>query len=308
MSTFIPARPAGLAATAGDAPAAVMPTPGFTVEWEHANDLALHDTKRSVVRVQRKDTGATVATKTVEGTFTSTLLDGLETGVTYQVAVKACNDGNRCSAFTPEVETTARKGQKPFSRLFTELQQIKSAIQGAPCLKADVPFDPSLGPGTPGGFEDPTPSFAPSCPGDLPVGRLSLGHAVVHARAGRAASVALRWRDLHLVEVRLLRSGRALATLRFDQDRGKITLAPGTRRGGRSLASGHSGTLSARGVRVRLASDAVKGSGPAGRDVRLRFKVMLPRSAGHSVVVAVGASDDAGQTQPAVPAGLIKVR
>ena len=120
VSTFIPARPVGVAATAGDAPAAVMPTPGFTVEWEHANDFALHDTQRSVVRVRRKDTGATVATRTVEGTFTSTLLDGLETGVTYRVAVKACNDGNRCSAFTPEVETTARKGQKPFSRLFTE--------------------------------------------------------------------------------------------------------------------------------------------------------------------------------------------
>ena len=134
------------------------------------------------------------------------------------------------------------------------------------------------------------------------------GRARADGTGGLRRAPPPRWRDLHLVEVRLLRSGRALATLRFDQDRGRITLAPGTRRGGRSLAAGHSGTLSARGVRVRLASDAVKGSGPAGRDVRLRFKALLPRSAGQSVVVAVGASDDAGQTQPAVPAGLIKVR
>jgi hypothetical protein len=310
VSTFVPARPVNLAASAGDAPAAVLPTPGFTVEWEHANDLALHDTQRSVVRVQRKDTGATVATKTVEGTFTSTLVDGLETGVTYQVAVKACNDGNRCSAYTPEVETTARKGSKPFSGLFFELQQIKRAIQGVPCLKTAVPFDPGLGPATPGGFEDLTPSFVPSCPGDLPVGRLSLSHAVVHARKGRAATVALRWRaprrwrDLHLVEIRFMKAGRAVASLRFDQDRQRITLAPGTRRHGKSLATGRSGTLRARGVRVRLAKDAVKGSGPAGRDVRLRFKVRPARS----VVVAVGASDDAGQRQPPVPAGLIRVR
>ena len=314
VSTFIPARPVGLSATAGDAPAAVMPTPGFTVEWAHANDLALHDTTHSVVRVQRKDTGATVATRTVEGTFTSTVVDDLQSGVTYQVAVKACNDGNRCSAFTPEVETTAQKGQSPFKGLFAELQKIKIQVRGVPCLRAAIPFDPSLGPDTPGGFEDPTPSFVPSCPDDLPVGRLSLTHAVVHARTGHAATIELRWRaprrwrDLHVVEVRLLRSGRALASLRFNQDRGRIALAPGTRRHGRSLAVGRSGRLSARGVRVILGQGAVKGSGPAGRDVRLRFKARLPRSAGRSVVVAVGASDDAGQVQPPVPAGLIRVR
>jgi hypothetical protein len=309
VSTFVPARPVGLEATPGDAPAAVMPTPGFTVAWEHANDFALHDTQRSVVRVRRKDTGATVATKTVEGTFTSTLVDDLQAGVTYLVAVKACNDGDRCSSFTPEVETTAKKGQKPFSGLAAELQQIKTAVKGVPCARTPIPFDPSLGPELPG-FEDLTPSFIPSCPGDLPVGRLKLSRGVVQARAGRAATIALRWRaprrwrDLHVVEVRFMRAGRTLASLRFDQDRGRIALAPGTRRHGRSLAAGRAGTLRARGIRVRLAADAVKGSGPAGRDVRLRLKVRLSRSA----VLAVGASDDAGQAQPPVPAGLIRVR
>ncbi len=61
-------------------------------------------------------------------------------------------------------------------------------------------------------------------------------------------------------------------------------------------------------MKVLLAKDAVKGSGPRGRSVRLRFRVVLPRSARPNVVLAIGASDDTGQVQGPVPGGLIRVR
>ncbi len=183
-----------LAVVAGDAPAAVMPTPGFSVSWEHADQFALHDTRRSVVRVRRKDNGSVVQTRTVEGRFTSTVIKDLATGVPYLVSVKACNDRDRCSAFTAEIERQAQNGQEPFSGLFFELQKIKLAIRGPACSTSPVRFDPALGPDTPG-FEGPVQTFQPSCPEDLPIGRLALAREVLRrarrqAREGRVALAA----------------------------------------------------------------------------------------------------------------------
>ena len=309
VSTFVPARPVNLAVVGGDAPAAVMPTPGFSVSWEHADQFALHDTRRSVVRVRRKDNGSVVQTQTVEGRFTSTVIKGLATGVPYLVSVKACNDRDRCSSFTAELERQAQSGQEPFSGLFFELQRIELAIRGAPCSTTPVRFDPALGPETPG-FEGPVQTFQPSCPEDLPIGRLALAREVLSARAGRPVKVELRWRhpsrwrSLHEVTVRL----GSLATLRFDQDADRVTLARRSRAKGRSLPAGRAGRLAAGRVKVLLAKNAVKGSGPRGRSVRLRFRVVLPRSARPNVVLAIGASDDTGQVQGPVPGGLIRVR
>jgi len=100
-----------------------------------------------------------------------------------------------------------------------------------------------------------------------------------------------------------------LATLRFDQDANRLSLARGSaRRGGRSLPAGRAGSLAVAGVRVRLRPDAVLGSGPSGADVRLRFAVVLPRSRRDRVGIAVGAVDDAGTRQPPIAAGEIRTR
>lgn len=309
VSTIVPTRPVNLDVVGGDAPAAVMPTPGFSVSWEHADQFALHDTRRSVVRVRRKDNGKIVQTQTLDDRFTSTVIKGLDPGVTYLVSVKACNDGDRCSPFTGEVEEQAQNGQKPFSGLFFDLQVIKVAIRGAPCSRTAVPFDPELGPGTPG-FEGPVQTIQPSCPEDLPIGRLALAREVLRARAGRPVKVELRWRhpsrwrSLHEVTVRI----GSLATLRFDQDAERLTLARRARAKGRSLPAGRAGRLAAGRVKVLLAKGAVEGSGPRGRSVRLSFRVVLPRSARPGVVLAIGASDDTGQVQGPVPGGFIRVR
>jgi hypothetical protein len=320
VSTFVPARPVNLDVTgSGDglknvitgAPAEIA------VRWEHADQLALHDTRRSLVRV-RLASGRTVVTKTVPGPFTGTVVTGLAPSTSYLVSVTACNDGGRCSSPTAEQSARTAKSpppilEEPFSGLQFELQQIKVALQGAPCSTTPVPFDPAIGPGTPG-IEDATPTFQPSCATEPPVGRLTLAKRHLRTRAGRSVGVELRWRhprrwrDLHEVTIQVRGRRGTIATLRFDQDANTLTLAPGTRRRGTSLSSGRTGTLSARGVRVRVAKDAVRGSGSTGASVRLRFRIILPRSARPSVVLAVGAMDDTGQAQRPVRAGLIRVR
>ena len=309
VSTFVPARPINLSAKPGTAPRAVMPTPGIDVSWAHANALALHDTRRTVIRVRRKDTGATVATKTHEGPFTSTIVMGLATGIDYLVSVKACNDGNRCSALTPEVQTRAALGSDAITQFFSPLTQIRVDLEGVPCVQEPVMFDPSLTT-----FEDSTPTFQPSCVDDPSVGRLRLAKKVLRGRAGRPIPIALRWRHphrwraLHEVSLQFVRRGRALATLRFDQDANTVTLARASRRRGRSLPAGTAGTLKAAGLKVRLRKGAVKGSGLTGESVRLRFRAILPRRVRPQVGIAIGASDDAGQRQAPIPAGLIRLR
>ena len=226
-----------------------------------------------MIRVRRKDTGATVVTKTHEGPSTSTIVMGLATGVDYLVSVKACNDGSRCSALTPEVQTRAASGSDAITQFFSPLAQIRVDLEGVPCVQEPVIFDPSLT-----SFEDATPTFQPSCVDDPSVGRLRLAKKVLRGRAGRPILIDLRWRHphrwraLHEVSLQFVRRGRALATLRFDQDANTVTLARGSRRRGRSLPAGTAGTLRAAGLKVRLRKDAVRGSGPTGESVRLRLQ------------------------------------
>ena len=51
----------------------------------------------------------------------------------YFVSVKAGDDGNRCSPFTPRLVARASKGNKPFSGLRFELQKLEVAIRRVPC-------------------------------------------------------------------------------------------------------------------------------------------------------------------------------
>ena len=110
------------------------------------------------------------------------------------------------------------------------------------------------------------------------------------------------------MSLQFVRRGRALATLRFDQDANTVTLVRANRRRGKSLPAGTAGTLRAAGLKVRLRKGAVRGSGPTGESVRLRFRAILPRRARPQVGIAIGASDDAGQRQAPIPAGLIRLR
>ena len=93
------------------------------------------------------------------------------------------------------------------------------AVEGVPCLNTPVPFDPSLGPGTPG-FEDPTPTFQPSCPGDPPVGALRLADPRAEPSTLRWRHPS-RWRSLRDVTVRVRRPARRArdAALRPEQNR-----------------------------------------------------------------------------------------
>ncbi len=205
---------------------------------------------------------------------------------------------------------TAATGFDPLKSFTSPLEQIRIAVKGVPCVRDPLSFDPGLGPTPP---EDATPTFAPQCPGDPPVGRFALARKVVRASFGRPANVELHWtsprswRDLRVVRVVLYARGHALATLRFDQGTDRLTLARGTRPAGSSLAVGTAGTLSAGRLRVRLDKQAILGSGPRGHSVRLRFQVIMPRSAGPAVVVAVGAGDDGGLVQQPVAAGVIRL-
>ena len=292
VSTFVPARPVDLTAN-GKAPKGVLfPTAGITVSWKHANALAAHDTRRTIVRLVG---GGSTIDHTVQGPFTTARINGLQDGSRYTITVRACNDGGRCSTTLGPVSATADQGESPLTQP-SILQGIEIAVEGVPCLNAPVPFDPSFGPGTPG-FEDPSPNFAPLCIGEPPVGQLRLastrgGNVDLRWRA------PVRWRALRDVTVQFVSRRGVLATLRFDQNRNRLSLL---RRGSRrSVTADRSGRLKVGGITVR--SRGVKGSGPAGADVRMRFKVTVPRGTG----IAIGASDDSGREQPVVPAGTVR--
>lgn len=305
VSTFVPARPVELTAVDGAAAELSLPSPTIAVRWKHASALSAHDTRSSIVRLV---SGKTVIQRVVPGPFTSTRVSGLTEGASYSISVRACNDGNRCSTTLGPVVKTATAGESSLGE--GDLQAIEIALEGLPCSTAPVLFDPELS-----APEDPTPTFQPSCPGEPSVGRLRLARRVVGARAGRPATVELRWRhpsrwhSLHEVFVEIVGRRGVLATLRFDQNADRLTLTRGTaRRGGRSLPAGKAGRLAVRGVSVRLARDAIRGSGLTGADVRMRFGVVLGPAAGRRAGIRVGASDDTGQRQPAIPAGEIRVR
>ncbi len=301
VSTFVPAKPVDLTAD-GRAPKGLFfPSPGITVKWKHANALSAHDTRRTIVRLV---SGRTVIERTVPGPFTSTRVTGLQDGRTYSITVRACNDGGRCSTTLGPVLETADQGASPLAQPGL-LQEIEIAVEGLPCLDTPVIFDPELP-----GVEDPTPTFQPSCPGEPSVGVLRLARRTITARAGRPAAVDLRWRhparwrSLRDVSVQFVGRRGVLATLRFDQNTNRLTLL---RRGSRrSITAERRGRLKVGGINVR--AGAVQGSGPTGADVRLRFAVTLPRTAGPRVGISVGASDDTGREQPVVAAGQIRVR
>ena len=309
VSTFVPARPVNVTAAAGGAPAAVMPTPGITVRWEHASPLSAHDTRRTVIRVHRRLSGrlTTVRSITHEGRFTSAAVKDLQTGVDYFVSVQACNDGDRCSDFTPAVTSRATSGDSPLTALKV-FQEIKIRSKPLRCAPGPVRFDPAL----PGSL--PNNTLFPGCPGDIPIGRLRLDDRSLEGRPGSPVAISVRWRHpsrwlaLHEISVHLRVGRRSLATLRFNHEANTLTLARGDRRRGKSLPVGSVGTLRAGRVRVRLGKNAIVGSGPTGASVRLRFQVSLPRSARPAVVLAVGAVDDAGQRQAPAPAGVINLR
>ncbi|HEX6024039.1 MAG TPA: hypothetical protein VFZ00_18760 [Solirubrobacter sp.] len=283
VSTFVPARPVDLTAD-GRAPKGVLfPTAGITVRWKHANANAAHDTRRSIVRLVG---GGRTTEHTVQGPFTTTRVNGLRDGERYSITVKACNDGGRCSATLGPVSVTADQGESPLTQP-TILDDIAIAVAGVPCLKTPVLFDPSLAV-----TEDPTPTFAPQCIGEPPVGRLRLAST----RGGKVDlrwRTPLSWRALRDVSVQFVGRRGVLATLRFEQNRNRLTL------GRRSLAVGRAGVLRSRGVTVRLRKDAVRASGAV---VRMRFTVTAPRRTG----IAIGARDDSGQQQPLVPAGALR--
>jgi hypothetical protein len=309
VSTFVPDRPVGLDATPGTG--FLTSTAAITAGWQHASDLAAFDTRVSQVRVRRKDNLQQVALQNVTAPFTSAVVTGLSGGVDYLVSVRACNDHTRCSAFTSEVTSTAKKGTSPLeNNLLQQLNEIKIAVRGVPCLPTPIVFDPGL-PAGPGGLKDQFPTVAPTCPGDLPVGKLKLRHRKVTARSGRPARVELtwttprRWRDLHEVAIELSGpNGRPVATLRLDEDASKIGLSKGAKRSGRRIRTDRRGTLRVGGLRVRLGRNAVLGSGPRGRTVRLRFDVVTRRT----LTLAIGATDDAGVRQPPRPAGVVIAR
>jgi hypothetical protein len=222
------------------------------------------------------------------------------------VAVKACNDGNRCSPFTAEVQS----GLSGRQLAFLELQAAGFARSSA-CSHTVVPFDPSPAP-APAGTADEFPTFSSSCPGDPPVGRLRLAHRSIRTRPGKPATVDLvwttprRWHDLHEVLVRFVdRRGRAIATLRFADEANTLTLARGSGRRGPHVLIGTAGRLRAAGIAVVVGKDAVRGSGPKGKTVRLRIQVVSQHG---PIGLSIGATDDAGRRQPPVPAGSITVR
>jgi hypothetical protein len=305
VSTFVPKTPVGLSANAG------LPdiltgrvSNGITVTWSHADEFAAHDTRFSLVRVRRQDTGAVVMTRTIQGPFTRTVFTDLDPTLTYLVAVQACNEGGRagCSPFTAEDQSGPSARQLGFLEL-----QAASFARSSACSRTVVPFDPSPPPGT----VDEFPTFSSSCPGDPPVGRLRLAHRSIRVRAGKPATVDLvwttprRWHDLHEVLVRFVdRHGRAIATLRFAQDANTLTLTRGSGRGGPHVPIGKAGRLRAAGLTVLVGKDAVRGSGPKGKTVRLRIQVVSQHG---PIGLSIGATDDAGRTQPPVPAGGITI-
>ena len=145
------------------------------------------------------------------------------------------------------VSETADQGESPLTQP-SVLQGIEIAVEGVPCLNTPVPFDPSFGPGTPG-LRGPD--------ADVPAARASVSRPWVgcgwRARAGGTSTCAgatpSRWRSLRDVTVQFVGRRGVLATLRFDQNRNRLTLL---RRGSRrSLTAGRSGRLKVGGVTVR---------------------------------------------------------
>ena len=310
VSTFVPATPLSLSLLSGVG-LGVPTTPSITVNWQYADALAVDDTRTIVVRLTRPGSGKVTlftTTKTIPGPASATVVDGLIDGQSYDVSVKACNDGGRCSDFTDAKSVTASTASQ-FSGL-AGFQATLIAKSLPSCSSNPVPFDP----GTPTGafgISDPFATFTPTCIGGLPVGRIALRHRLVTVRRGRPARIEIswrhprRWRDLREVDVRLSDTHGVRATLRFDNHDGRIALSRGTHKKSSALGRGRPRRDTARRrAHGRLARTALHGSGPRGRVATLTFSVSTPAS----LAIAVGATDESGVAQPPVPAGAIRVR
>jgi len=112
--------------------AIVLATPGFRLAWEHANDFAVQARAAASSAFGARGSGERSPRRS-GGSFTGTVVKDLESGVDYFVSVKAGDDGNRCSPFTPRLVARASKGNKPFSGLRFELQKLEVAIRRFPC-------------------------------------------------------------------------------------------------------------------------------------------------------------------------------
>ena len=244
-----------------------------------------------------RSSGWSAAAPTIEQIGAGTVHDGrgstaCRTARRYSITVRACNDGGRCSATLGPVSETADQGESPLTQP-SILQGIEIAVEGVPCLNTPVPFDPSFGPGTPG-FEDPTPTSSR-----------------VHRRAVRGSAAAWRARaggtstcggaipaagaSLRDVTVQFVGRRGVLATLRFDQNRNRLTLL---RRGSRrSLTAGRAGRLKVGGITSAARRRGVQRLGPGGRR---RADALRGHRAARGPGSRSGPSDDSGREQPVV--------
>jgi hypothetical protein len=202
----------------------------------------------------------------------------------------------------PRIPTSLTAGQ------LAQLDPSRISIAGParPCPRTPRPFNGGLPepklperPGTTGPIELPDTNglTVPFCPGDPPVGRLSLKPRNARANA-RTRNVSLtlgwqhprRWGELDTVRLRLRDGKRVLGTVTFDQEDGTVKLS--------------------RGSKVRLKGDpAFRAPQRLDRAIRVKLALTLPRSAAGSIVLAemAGTGDD-GTSQPFAPAGTIRVR
>ena len=257
VSTFVPAQ-AGRPARRRQAPQGVFfPTPGITVTLEARERARAHDTRRTIVRLVG---GGTTIKQTVPGRSPRARVNGLQDGATYR---SRCAPATTAPLLRRRSGPSARRPTRASRRWQSTCCRTSSSPSRACRARRPGAVRPALGPGTPG-FEDPTPTFQPSCPATRPRPRCGCAHA-----CAPAATVELRWRHprrwraLHDVDVQFLGRRGVLATLRFDQDANRLTL---TRRGvAAALAGrGRAGRLAVRGVTCACAPTPWR-LGPGGR-------------------------------------------
>src|SRR5262249_23794575 len=107
VSTLVPATPVAMSLLSA-AGAGVPTTPSSTANSQSAAAAAaaaaaVEGTGSIVVRLTRPGSGKlqfVSIIKTIPGPASATVVDGLIDGQSYDVSVKACNDGGRCSDFT----------------------------------------------------------------------------------------------------------------------------------------------------------------------------------------------------------------
>src|SRR4051794_8311485 len=314
VSTFVPKTPVGVEA--------VGTTNGLgeyalKVTWKHADSLAAHDTMRSLVTVRRSGT-TTPVTQGVSGRDTFALVDtGGPRKTGFVVSVEACTAPRGCSPATASIHVT---GAVRPTELAPRGPQIEPPF--VPCDNAQRPFGGPTSRVLPARTGRPAitladrhPNFIVICPDNPDVGILSASPKKAEVRPGRALAMRLgwrhprQWREIHTVTARLRSKRGVVATLVVDQNAGRLTLGRGARVRGASLRFGRKGKLRARGVQVQVGRKAFSGSGAAGRDVSLRFRLRLPkRLAGRALVLEMAGTGDDQARQPFRQAAVLHVR